>query len=123
MTTTTPVTTDVATLADWVKSAQFNDPEFPKIVERLEAIAETGPQAPGDAAFAQHYAIQPRGNRESYPHAVYVACALCRRPPTRPSLPRLCDQTKPHQGAGPPAGRSLKEVKSKGKEDSLLLTT
>jgi hypothetical protein len=58
MTTTTPATTDVATLADWVKSAQFNDPEFPKIVGRLEAIAETGPQAPGDAAFAQHYAIR-----------------------------------------------------------------
>jgi hypothetical protein len=58
MTTTTPATTDVATLADWVKSAQFNDPEFQKIVRRLEAIAETGPQAPGDAAFAQHYAIR-----------------------------------------------------------------
>jgi hypothetical protein len=58
ITTTTPATTDVATLADWVKSAQFNDPEFQKIVRRLEAIAETGPQAPGDAAFAQHYAIR-----------------------------------------------------------------
>ncbi|KAH0816740.1 hypothetical protein GEV33_006051 [Tenebrio molitor] len=35
MTTTTPATTDVATLADWVKSAQFNDPEFQKIVRQF----------------------------------------------------------------------------------------
>jgi hypothetical protein len=34
MRTTTPATTNVATLADWVKLAQVNDPEFPKIVRR-----------------------------------------------------------------------------------------
>jgi hypothetical protein len=54
----TLATSDVATLADWVKSAQFNDHEFPKIVGRLEAIVETGPQASGDGAFAQNYAIR-----------------------------------------------------------------
>jgi hypothetical protein len=46
------------TLADEIKLAQEQDPEFPGIVRRLETIAETGPEEPGDAAFARHYEIR-----------------------------------------------------------------
>jgi transposase InsO family protein len=57
-TTTTLAAAEVVTLADEIKLAQQQDPEFPGIVRRLETIAETGPEEPGDAAFARHYEIR-----------------------------------------------------------------
>ena len=46
---------EVITLADEVKAAQHRDPEFATMMERLETIAEEGPQVTGDVAFRQNY--------------------------------------------------------------------
>ncbi|KAJ3656460.1 hypothetical protein Zmor_015536 [Zophobas morio] len=54
-TITTLAAIEVVTFADEIRAAQLADPEFPGMIRRLEAIAEEGPQAPGDAAFARNY--------------------------------------------------------------------
>ena len=59
--TTAPTTLaaiEVITLADEVKAAQQADPEFPEMVQRLQTIAEEGPQATGDIAFSRHYQLR-----------------------------------------------------------------
>lgn len=49
---------DVPTLADEVKTAQHNKPNFGEVVRRYESILTKDPQAPGDASFIRHYEVR-----------------------------------------------------------------